>query len=58
VAGDAMWNPQIDQTGAEVTAPPPAPCAFAPDVSTHALTYTHGTDSMGRPVQLSSDSVF
>jgi type IV pilus assembly protein PilA len=57
-AGDAWWNPQIDAAGAVVIAPPAAPCAAATNVQVHALAYTHGTDSMGRPTQLSADSVF
>jgi type IV pilus assembly protein PilA len=57
LAGDGMWNPQIDQTGAVITAPPAAPCFAGVNVLVHGLAYAAG-DSMGRPVQLSADSVF
>jgi type IV pilus assembly protein PilA len=57
-AGDAFWMPQIDAAGAVVTAPPVAPCAATTNTAVHTTTYVHGTDSMGRPVQLSADSVF
>ena len=58
LAGDAWWMPQIAANGAVVTAPPGAPCAAATNTQIHNFTYTHGTDSMGRPTQLSADSVF
>jgi type IV pilus assembly protein PilA len=58
IAGDAMWNPQLFPNGTASTLPPPAPCVTNTNVGVHALTYAHGTDSMGRPVQLSADSVF
>ena len=58
LAGDAMWNPQIDQAGLVATDPPDAPCVVATNVGVHDFVYVHGTDSMGRPVQLSLDSVF
>jgi type IV pilus assembly protein PilA len=58
-AGDAWWMPQIDANGNVVTAPPVAPCDNVNAIAhTGALVYQHGTDSMGRPVQLSADSVF
>jgi type IV pilus assembly protein PilA len=57
-AGDAWWMPQIAANGAAVTTAPAAPCGAGVDVTIHALAYTHGTDSMGRPTQLSADSVF
>jgi hypothetical protein len=55
-----MWNPQVASDGTEQTAPPAAPCASGTDAAAHGgnFTYTHGTDSMGRPVQLSADSIF
>jgi type IV pilus assembly protein PilA len=58
-AGDALWNPQISQAGAVATAPPPAPCLGAINLMAgRTLNYVHGTDAMGRPTQLSTDSVF
>jgi hypothetical protein len=42
-----------------VTAPPAAPCDNVNAAAhTGALVYAHGTDSMGRPIQLTLDSVF
>jgi type IV pilus assembly protein PilA len=60
IAGDAWWMPQINAAGNMVTAPPDAPCAANTNNVAHtgALTYQHGVDSMGRPTQLSADSVF
>jgi len=58
VAGDALWNPQLTPAGAVQTAPPAAPCANGPNVVVHALGYTHATSPMGRPQQLSDNSVF
>ena len=59
-AGDALWNPQLARDGTVTTAPPGAPCGGGVDVTAHAsgLAYTHGTDPMGRPVQLSDDKIF
>jgi type IV pilus assembly protein PilA len=63
VAADAMWNPQLlpDGTANATNLPPVAPCtpgAGTLNSAIHSTTYTHGVDSMGRPVQLSADSVF
>ncbi|HYD54524.1 MAG TPA: prepilin-type N-terminal cleavage/methylation domain-containing protein [Gemmatimonadaceae bacterium] len=59
LAASALWNPQIGPDGAVVTAPPDAPCTGAnTNLDIHNLTYTHGTDTMGRPTQLSADNVF
>ncbi len=59
MAGDAMWQPQVLANGAaSAAAPVAAPCNTAVNTGIHALTYTHGTDPMGRPVQLSADAVF
>jgi type IV pilus assembly protein PilA len=64
-AGSALWNPQVDETGAFITLPPTAPCAAAVE-----NTIIHGgsfdwvappaanSDPMGRPVQVSADSIF
>jgi type IV pilus assembly protein PilA len=57
VAADAMWNPQLAQNGSAQTSPDDAPCGTV-DTTIHTLVYTHGVDSMGRPVQLSADAVF
>jgi type IV pilus assembly protein PilA len=56
-AADAWWQPQINANGGVVTAPVAAPCAGNVDYQIHGNAYVAG-DSMGRPVQLSLDSVF
>ena len=60
LSGDAWWMPQISAAGAVVTAPPNAPCVALVDLTAHTggLVYAHGVDSMGRPVQMSADSIF
>jgi type IV pilus assembly protein PilA len=57
-AADALWQPQLFANGTVSTAPVAAPCGAAIDVNIHTTSYTHGTDPMGRPVQLSLDNVF
>ena len=57
LAADAMWNPQLAPNGAAITSPPNAPCSGV-NTAIHGLGYAHGTDPMGRPVQLSADSAF
>jgi len=58
VAADAWWMPQINANGGAQVAPPDAPCGASTDYQIHTATYVHGTDGMGRPTQLSADSVF
>jgi type IV pilus assembly protein PilA len=58
LAADGMWNPQLAPDGSPSTQPPPAPCVGNVDYTIHTNAYAHGADSMGRPVQLSADSVF
>jgi type IV pilus assembly protein PilA len=59
VAGDAFWQPLVNQTGAMAVAPPAAPCLPVPNtVGGHPLTYTHGADPMGQVVALSSDKLY
>ncbi len=56
-AADAWWMPQINAAGNAVTNAPSAPCATV-DNTVHTEVYVHGVDGMGRPTQLSADSVF
>jgi type IV pilus assembly protein PilA len=57
IAGDALFNPQLNSgNGGVITEPVAAPCTT--NTGLHANTYSHGTDSMGRPIALSLDSVF
>jgi type IV pilus assembly protein PilA len=57
-AGDAWWMPQINAAGGVVGTVHDAPCDALVNVAVHTFPYVHGTDSMGRPTQLSADSVF
>jgi type IV pilus assembly protein PilA len=64
-AADALWRPEIDSAGTEVTAPPDAPCVAAGganvdtvNVGEHAVAYVHETDAMGQVRILSADDVF
>jgi type IV pilus assembly protein PilA len=57
---DALWQPQIDNTGAMVAAAAPAaaPCVPAANTALHVLAYAHGVDPMGQVVQLSDDKIY
>jgi type IV pilus assembly protein PilA len=57
-AGDALWQPQLFANGAVSVGPLAAPCGANVNTNVHSTSYTHGTDPMGRPVQLSADNVF
>jgi type IV pilus assembly protein PilA len=63
-AADVLWNPQVGSDGSERTPPPAPPCVDAGnitiDAAVHAsgLAYTHETSPMGRPQQVTANSVF